>query len=207
MIRVKICGINDEPSFDAAVEAGSDWLGFVFFPGSPRYIAPSLAAKLSSRVDGGPLRVGLFVEPTASIIESTLQIVNLDILQIYSPLTAIRPRQDIQIWRAFGVATADDLPFVAADADRLLIEAKPPAGADRPGGNAVNFDWSIMKGWRAPAPWILAGGLTPQNVATAIELTGASAVDVSSGVESSRGVKDPALIRAFVNAAKNGTKA
>lgn len=205
MIGVKICGINDPVAFDTAVEAGADWIGFVFFPPSPRYVTAETAAALSRRAASGPPRVGLFVNPTQATIAGVLDTVNLDILQIYGALDlfpAIKARFGLPIWRAAGVTTATDLPTDPLGASRLLIEAKPPAGADRPGGNATVFDWSILSGWSAPAPWMLAGGLTPDNIATAIRLTGADAVDVSSGVESRKGVKDPGLIRAFIAAAK-----
>jgi phosphoribosylanthranilate isomerase len=209
MTKVKICGINDPVGFDTAVEAGADWVGFVFFPASPRYVTPETAAALSGRVADGPPRVGLFVEPTAAAIAHVLETVKLDVLQIYGAretLAAIRARLDRPIWRAVGIGGVADLPTDPMGADRLLLEAKPPAGADRPGGNATTFDWSVLRGWPAPAPWMLAGGLTPDNVATAIRQTGATAVDVSSGVESSKGVKDAALIRAFIAAAKGAVR-
>jgi phosphoribosylanthranilate isomerase len=202
--QVKICGINDMAAFDAAVEAGADWLGFVFFPGSPRYVTPALAAELSVRSPGGPPRVGLFVDPTEELIATTLEAVQLDILQLYSvrSTTAFRDRFGLPVWPAVGVASVADLPTDAGGADRLLIEAKPPPGASRPGGNAVTLDWSLLRGWRAPTSWILGGGLTTANVAEAIDVSGAPAVDVSSGVESAPGTKDPALIRAFIASAK-----
>jgi phosphoribosylanthranilate isomerase len=205
MTGVKICGINSPAAFDAAVEAGADWVGFVFFPPSPRFVMPSSAAALSGRVAGGPARVGLFVEPDLAAIARVLDTVALDVLQIYGALdglAAIRARFGLPIWRAVGVSSAADLPTETLGGDRLLLEAKPPVGADRPGGNATTFDWSVLLGWAAPAPWVLAGGLTVDNVATAIRETGAEVVDVSSGVESSKGVKDVGLIRAFVASAK-----
>jgi phosphoribosylanthranilate isomerase len=205
MTSVKICGINDPVAFDTAVEAGADWVGFVFFPPSPRYVTPETAAALSGRIAGGPPRVGLFVKPTMAAIARALATVKLDVLQIYGVpdgLDAFKAQSGLPIWRAVGIDTAADLPTDPMGADRLLLEAKPPAGATRPGGNATVFDWSVLRAWSAPAPWVLAGGLTPDNVAAAIGETGATAVDVSSGVESRKGVKDPALIRAFIAAAK-----
>jgi phosphoribosylanthranilate isomerase len=205
MIKIKICGINDPVAFDSAVEAGADWVGFNFFPPSPRYVTPRQAATLSARIPGGPSRVGLFVEPTVQAIAGVLDEVRLDVLQIYGALddlTAIKARFGLPVWRPIGISGAADLPTETLGADRLLLEAKPPPGANRPGGNATIFDWTVLRGWDAPAPWILAGGLTPDNVAAAIRKTGADAVDVSSGVEASKGVKDPALIRAFIAAAK-----
>ncbi len=128
----------------------------------------------------------------------------LDALQLYgvADFPGLRHRFSLPIWRGIGVASSDDLPADAQGADRLLLEARAPANATRPGGNALRFDWSLLRGWQAPAPWILAGGLTAANVAEAIRATGAQAVDVSSGVERARGVKDPALIEAFVRNAR-----
>ena len=198
-MKVKICGINDAAGFDTVIDAGADWVGFVFFPPSPRYITPEAAAALSARTPGGPPRVGLFVNPTADQIAATLDVIRLDVLQLYGADTgAMRARFGLPIWRAVGVDTVSDLPSDSLGADRLLIEAKPPPDATRPGGNAVSFDWTLLRGWKSPVPWVLAGGLTPANVAAAIRETGARAVDVSSGVEKAKSVKDPALIRAFI---------
>jgi phosphoribosylanthranilate isomerase len=205
-IKVKICGVNARAAFDAAVEAGADWVGFNFFPPSPRHVTPAQAAALSARSPGGPQRVGLFVDPTPEAVAATLDVVQLDILQIYGApdLPGLRARFGLPIWHAVGIATADDLPVASHEADMLVMEARPPPEATRPGGNAVRFDWSLLCGWTAPAPWILAGGLTVENVAEAIRISGAHAVDVSSGVEWTRGVKDPALIRAFITNARSG---
>lgn len=199
-VRVKICGISDAAAFDAAVAAGADYVGFVFFPPSPRCVTPAQAAALSARQPGGPPRAGLFVDPSEADIARVLDTVRLDILQLYGALDlpALRARFGLTLWRAVGIESAADLPRNAGGADALVLEAKPPPAATRPGGNAVQFDWPLLRGWAAPAPWILAGGLTPSNVAEAIRITGATTVDVSSGVEKTRGVKDPALIRAFI---------
>jgi phosphoribosylanthranilate isomerase len=205
MTKVKICGITDPLAFDTTVEAGADWVGFVFFPPSPRYVTPATAAALSGRLVGGPLRVGLFVDPTEAEISQVLDIMKLDVLQFYGvprDFAPIKARFGLPIWHSIGIRSASDLPTDSFGMDRIVLEASPPDGADRPGGNATTFDWSLLRGWAAPAPWVLAGGLTPNNVADAIDETGARAVDVSSGVESRRGVKDPALIRAFIAAAK-----
>ncbi len=206
MTRVKICGINDAAALDTAVQSGADWVGLVFFPPSPRFVTTEAAAALCARLAGDVPLVGLFVEPNEDVIADVLSRVRLDVLQIYGAvnrLPAIRQRFGLPIWRAVGVSSIADLPTDAPGAERLVLEAKPPSGADRPGGNATTFDWSLLRGWTASAPWMLAGGLTPGNVATAIRETGAEAVDVSSGVESRKGVKDPALIRAFIAAAKD----
>ncbi len=199
-VRVKICGITSPDGFDAAIDAGADWLGFVFFPPSPRFVTPAAAAALSARRPGGPPRVGLFVNPTAEAIAHVLATMSLDILQLYGAVDApvLRSRFGLAVWHAVGVDTAADLPVDTAGADALVLEAKPPPDATRPGGNAAAFDWSLLQGWASPAPWILAGGLTPDNVAQAVHAAGATAVDVSSGVETMPGVKDPVLIRRFI---------
>jgi phosphoribosylanthranilate isomerase len=203
-VRVKICGMNTPVAFDTAIAAGADWVGFNFFPPSPRRVTPAQAAALSARSPGGPPRVGLFVELTPETIAATLDVVRLDILQVYGALDlpGLRSRFGLPVWHAIGIATAADLPTASCGADMLLMEAKAPPDATRPGGNALRFDWSLLRGWTAPVPWLLAGGLTVDNVAEAIRTTGAQAVDVSSGVERTRGVKDPALIRAFIASAR-----
>ena len=203
-VQVKICGLNAEAAFDAAVDAGADWVGFVFFPPSPRFVTPDRAAALSARRPGGPPRVGLFVDPTEAAIADVLAKVQLDVLQVYGGVdpAALRARFGRKVWRAVGVSSEADLPRDLGGANALLLDAKPPKAATRPGGNASPFDWGIMRAWIAPGPWLLAGGLTVANVAEAIRVTRAPAVDVSSGVESAPGVKDPALIRAFIEQAR-----
>lgn len=204
-VRVKICGINSAAAFDAAVGAGADWVGFVFFARSPRVVSAEQAAALSARRPGGPPRVGLFVDPTEAEIEAVLRVLPLDILQLYVPAAraaALGQHFGLPVWRAVGVATRDDLPRVAEGEDALLLDARPPRGATRPGGNAMAFDWSMLRGWTAPSPWVLAGGLTPENVAAAVATSGAGAVDVSSGVERAPGEKDPALIELFIKKAR-----
>jgi phosphoribosylanthranilate isomerase len=204
-VRVKICGINDEAGFDAAIGAGADWIGFNFFPPSPRCVTPVRAAALSARHPGGAGRVALFVDPEPAEIAAVLDAMPLDALQLYVPpgrAADLRARFGLPVWRPIGIAGPADLPHVADGADMLLLEAKAPPDSTRPGGNARRFDWAALRGWTAPTPWILAGGLDPGNVAEAIAATGADAVDVSSGVESAPGRKDPALIRRFIANAK-----
>ncbi len=206
MTQVKICGVNDAASFDTVVQAGADYVGFVFFPPSPRYVTPAQAAALSARHVGGPKRVALFVKPSDAEVAEVIAALHPDILQIYtSPehAAALRTRFGLPVWRAMGVSSADDLPTSAAHADAVLIEAKPPKDATRPGGNALAFDWSILRGWTPDFDWVLAGGLHPGNVAEAVRVSAAPIVDVSSGVESAPGVKDPARIRAFIAAARS----
>jgi phosphoribosylanthranilate isomerase len=207
MTIAKICGVNSPAAFDAVVEAGADFLGFVFFSPSPRFVTGATAAALSARHMGGPKRVGLFVKPTDEDIAAVLAGVKLDILQIYADparAAAIKGKFSLPVWRAVGVAAPDDLPANAQGLDGFVIEPKPPANATRPGGNATQMDWSLLRGWTAPAFWLLAGGLTPDNVADAITQTSPPGVDVSSGVETAPGEKSPALIRRFVAAARKG---
>jgi phosphoribosylanthranilate isomerase len=208
--QVKICGINDAQGFDAVIDSGAEYIGFNFFPPSPRYVAPAQAAALSARHPGGPLRVALFVKPSDEEVQAVLDGFRPDIMQIYAPaghVAAIRARFGLPVWRALGVSDAAELPASAEGADALLIEAKPPKGATRPGGNAVTFDWSILAGWKPGFDWLLAGGLTPGNVGEAIRIGHPPVVDVSSGVERAPGVKDPALIRAFAAAARQAAGA
>jgi phosphoribosylanthranilate isomerase len=204
-IRVKICGINSPAAFDAAAEAGADWIGFIFAPNSPRYVTPTQAAGLSRRLPGGPTRVGLFVEPTDDDLARVLETVPLQILQIYAPtprINLIRTKFDLPVWRALGVAGPDDLPETGGIASALVIEPRPGAGAANPGGNGQALDWTMLRDWDPGLTWLLAGGLAPDNVGRAIRQSGARAVDVSSGVESQRGVKDAALIAQFIAAAR-----
>lgn len=203
MARVKICGINTEEAYRAAVAAGADWVGLNFYPPSPRALTGEQARAIGA--DGAVTRVGLFVDPDEAMIAAMLANVTLDVLQLYADAAicrALRARFGLPVWRAVGVSVARDLPSDDEGLDGFIIEARAPVGADRPGGNAVRFDWSITQGWRAPAPWLLAGGLTPANVGAAIKASGATAVDVSSGVETALGVKGADLMRCFVSASK-----
>ena len=210
MTLVKICGVNDAAGFDATVAAGADFLGFVFFPPSPRAVTPALAGALSARAAGGPVRVGLFVDPADALIEAVLAAVPLGLIQLHGAedparCAAVRARFGVPVMKALGIAAPADfaqLEDFAPAVDRFLLDAKPPPGAALPGGNAAPFDWGLTAGRAIPRPWLLAGGLTPGNVAEAIRTSGAPGVDVSSGVERARGVKDPARIAAFVAAAK-----
>jgi phosphoribosylanthranilate isomerase len=204
-IRVKICGINSPAAFDAATEAGADWVGFNFAQSSPRYVTPTQAAGLSRRLPGGPIRVGLFVDPADDDLAVVLDTVPLQILQVYAPshrINVIRAKFDLPIWRSVGVAGPDDLPESGGIASALVIEPRARADAANPGGNGQALDWAMLYDWDPGLTWLLAGGLTPENVARAIRESGARAVDVSSGVESERGVKDAALIARFIATAR-----
>ncbi|MBC7142459.1 MAG: phosphoribosylanthranilate isomerase [Rhodobacteraceae bacterium] len=208
-IRVKICGLKEPAHVAAAVEAGATYLGFVFFAKSPRHLDIPAAARLVAGVPPGVAKVALTVNATDAELDAITDAVPLDMLQLHgaeSPerVTEIRARYGLPVMKAVGVAEEADLAALQTYgrvADQLLVDAKPPKGAALPGGNGLAFDWRLVARKYWPCPWMLAGGLTPGNVAEAIRLTGARQVDVSSGVESAVGVKDEALIRAFIAAA------
>ena len=210
-VDVKICGLKDPIAMRAAINHGADLVGLVFFPPSPRNIAFSDAAQLAAMVPEHVIKVGLFVDPDDGLIDAVLDAVPLDAIQLHGEepperCADLRDRTGRQIYKAVKVRAPDDLTLsnrYAQVCKRLLFDAKPPADADRPGGNAETFDWTILEGRTWPVPWLLAGGLTPDNVKTGIRLTGCPGVDVSSGVESGSGQKDPEKIRRFLEAAKS----
>ena len=195
----------------AAAEAGATYVGFVFFAKSPRNISYADAATLAVQAPIGLAKVALVVNPTDTELDALLAEVPIDIIQLHGKETPervaeVKARTGLPVMKAIGIADASDLPAIDAYADvadQLLIDAKPPKGGDLPGGNGLSFDWQLLAGRKYwTKPWMLAGGLTPDNVAEAIRLTGAKQVDVSSGVEASAGVKDNEKIAAFVAAAK-----
>ena len=205
----KICGLSTPATLDAAIAGGASHVGFVFFAPSPRNLSRELAAQLAARVPAHVARVGVFVDPDDALIESAVDAGQLDALQLHntSPAraAAIRAKTGRDVWAAVAVRTRLDLAAAATfagAADRILYDAKTPPGAALPGGMGVRFDWSLLDGFRHPLPWALSGGLDPANVREAITRTGATLVDVSSGVESAPGVKDVAKIRAFLEAIK-----
>jgi phosphoribosylanthranilate isomerase len=210
-IAVKICGITDSAAISAAVLAGARYLGFVFYQKSPRNLGIDDAATLAGTVPTGVARVGLTVDASDAEIDAILARVPLDMLQLHGTETpervaTVRGRYGLPVMKAVGIGGPDDLPNLdvySRVADQILVDTKPPQGADRPGGNARTFDWRLIAGRRWPVPWMLAGGLTPANVAEAIRLSGARQVDVSSGVESAPGHKDRAAISAFIDAAQS----
>jgi phosphoribosylanthranilate isomerase len=211
-ISVKFCGLSQPADIAAAAEAGARYVGFVFFPKSPRAVSMTQARDLALAVPVGVAKVGLVVDPEDAFLEQLLAEVPLDILQLHgheapARVAEIRARVGLPVMKAIGIADSGDLAQIAdyaAVSDQLLIDAKPPKNADLPGGNGLSFDWRLLAGRRWPVPWILAGGLTPDNVRLAVQMTGAQQVDVSSGVESRAGVKDPALIHAFADAVNGG---
>ena len=209
-VSVKICGLSRPEHVTAAANAGAAYVGLVFFEKSPRNISFEAARALALQAPAGLAKVALVVNADDAFLDALTQTVPVDVLQLHGAETPDRVAQvkasyGLTVMKAVGVADADDLVALetyAHVADQILIDAKPPKGADLPGGNGLAFDWRLIAGRRWPIPWMLAGGWTPGNVAEAVRLTGARQVDVSSGVESAPGQKDTDLIRAFVTAAQ-----
>ena len=208
-IRVKICGLTRPEDVAAVAAAGAQYAGFVFFEKSPRNVNIETARALALAAPVGLAKVALVVDARDAELDAIVGAVPLDMLQLHgheSPerVSELRARYGLPVMKAVGVAEAEDMAQIALYeevADQLLIDAKPPKGADLPGGNGLAFDWRLLSGrkyWRKP--WMLAGGLTPQNVHQAVQMTGARQVDVSSGVEAGPGVKDAGKIAAFVAA-------
>lgn len=206
---IKICGISTLPALDAAISARADHVGFVFFERSPRNVTLAQAAQLGERAKGRVNRVGLFVDADDAVIAAAVAAAGLDAIQLHGaedPARAaqVRARFGLPVWKALSVAGPDDTARAhayAGAADLVLFDAKTPKGA-LPGGMGLAFDWTLVAGWKGPLPWGLAGGLTPENVAEAVRLTGTALVDTSSGVESAPGEKDAARIAAFCAAAR-----
>lgn len=209
-VSVKICGITEARALDAALGAGADFIGFAFHPGSPRYLPYDRAAELAGRARGRTRTVALLVEPDDDMVARAIAAVQPDFLQLHgseSPerLAALRSRFGRPLIKALALADAADLASIARYeplADMFLFDARPPAGASRPGGHGIAFDWRLLRHQRVGRPWLLAGGLTADNVAEALSVSGALGVDVSSGVETAPGIKDPQRIRAFIAAAR-----
>jgi len=212
-LESKICGLKDPAAVEAAVAGGADLLGFVFFPRSPRTVAPAVVASLSQRIPERCLKVGLLVDPDDETLSGILRQAPLDMLQLHGSepparVAEIGVRFGKPVMKAVKIATRDDLAAARAYepvADRLLFDAKPPAAMKNalPGGNAVAFDWRLLAGLSWSRPWMLAGALKAENLAEAASTSGARAVDVSSGVESAPGQKDPAMIHTFLEQARS----
>ncbi|QPH55233.1 phosphoribosylanthranilate isomerase [Pontivivens ytuae] len=208
-MKVKICGLSTPDTIAAAVEGGAAYVGFVFFEKSSRLVSVDTARALAADVPPGVVKVGLFVNPDDAALEAVLDTVPLDMIQLHGAepperVVEVRGTHGLPVMKALGLRDESDLTALdtyAEVADQILVDAKPPAGGEVPGGNGLAFDWRLLSGRRWPLPWMLAGGLEADNVQRAANLTGATQVDLSSGVESAPGVKDPALIRAFLKAA------
>jgi phosphoribosylanthranilate isomerase len=208
-VEAKICGLSTAETVDAAVAGGARFVGFVTYPRSPRHVDSNDVLKaLGARVPKSVIRTGLFVDPDDALIEERLATGAIDLLQLHGAETpervaAVKARTGKPVMKVIKVGEASDvergIAAYGAVADRLMFDT---AEGNLPGGNAKAFDWTFLSGRTVPLPWLLAGGLTPDNVAEAVRVTGAHIVDVSSGVESSRGVKSVELIRAFLDRVK-----
>ena len=209
-MKVKICGLCHPAQVAAAAGAGAAYLGFVFFDRSPRHLSIAAAKPLMLAVPEGICKVALTVDADDEALAAITAALPVDMLQLHGSETPqrvaeIRRRFGLPVMKAIGIADAPDLAAIDAHArvaDQLLIDARPPEHSDLPGGNGLGFDWRLIAGRRWALPWMLAGGLTADNLAEAARLTGAEQVDVSSGVETAPGVKDARLIAAFMEAAK-----
>ena len=209
-VLVKICGLSTPETLDVALEAGADMVGFVFFPPSPRNISCEQGHALGNRVQGRAKKVALSVDADDALLEQIVAALKPDLLQLHGHETpqrvaAIRENFGLPVMKALAIETKADLAAIApyaGVADRLLFDARPPRDATRPGGLGKPFDWHLLEGLDLPVPFMLAGGVDPVNVAEALRITRAPGVDVSSGVESAPGVKDPEKIRAFIRAAR-----
>jgi phosphoribosylanthranilate isomerase len=209
-IRVKICGLKTPADVAAVAASGAAYAGFVFFAKSPRNLTIPAARELALAAPVGLAKVALVVDAEDAFLDAITEAMPLDMLQLHgheSPdrVAEVRARYGLPVMKAVGVADEGDLAAVfdySLVADQILVDAKPPKNADLPGGNGLSFDWRLVAQRRWLRPWMLAGGLTPDNVAEAIRLTNARQVDVSSGVESAPGIKDAGRITAFVKAAQ-----
>ncbi len=207
---VKICGLSTPDTLDVALEAGADMVGFVFFPPSPRHLAFAAARMLSARVRGRAQKVALTVDADDALLEAVMDALRPDLLQLHGKepparVAALKRRFGLPVMKAIAVAARDDVAAAAsyvAVADRLLFDAQAPREATRPGGLGRPFDWRLLENLDAGLPFMLSGGLDAGNVGEALRITGAPAVDVSSGVERGPGQKDPDKIRAFVRAVR-----
>lgn len=211
---IKICGLKTPETLEAAIAAGVDWVAFNFFPKSPRFVSYTEASTLSHIAKGRVEIVALVVDPSDDELDEMVETVRPDRLQLHGHETpdrvaSIRARYDRPVVKAIGIAEAADLETArtySSAADWLLLDAKPPKNAILPGGNGVAFDWHLLAGLDLQKPFMVSGGLDPSNVGQAIAISRPAGVDVSSGVESAPGVKDPAKIQAFIEAARAASR-
>ena len=209
-VSVKICGLATVDDVRACADAGANYMGLVFFQKSPRNITLPAARELALAAPLGLAKVALVVNPSDAELDAITASVPLDMVQLHGRETPervaeVKARYDLPVMKAVGIADKDDLPKLKSYfgvADQILVDAKPPKGGELPGGNGLSFDWRLIAGRRWPCPWMLAGGLTPENVAEAVKMTGAKQVDVSSGVEDAPGQKNAELIQKFVQSSR-----
>lgn len=207
---IKICGLNDAGSIAATARAGATHAGFMFFDRSPRHVTHEQAQFLSASIPASLARVAVLVDPTDEDIDLAVAAIGATVIQLHGHETPervaeVKDRTGLIVFKAVPVSTRADIEAAAAftAADTILFDAKPPVDATRPGGHGATFDWTLLKGLKFAKPWILSGGLNVDNVAEAVRITGATGVDVSSGVEAAPGVKSPRRIVAFTEAALN----
>ncbi len=208
-LEVKICGLSTAETVSAAVSAGADYVGFLFFAKSPRYIDPSKAQRLAELVPKTVQKVAVTVDPDDHLLAQIIEHLQPNIVQLHGTETPervneIKQRFGIVAMKALAIGDEDDLAAIEryrGGADRFLFDATPPKGAVLPGGNGLSFDWRLMRALDRDTDYMLSGGLNADNIAAAISLTGATAVDVSSGVETEPGIKDVSKIRQFLRAA------
>jgi phosphoribosylanthranilate isomerase len=213
-LLVKICGLSTPEALDVALDAGADFVGFVFFPPSPRHLDFELARALGERVRRRALKVALSVDADDAVLAASIAALEPDLLQLHGQepparVVAVRQKFSLPVMKAIAVETPGDLAAVAAYAgvaDRLLFDARAPRAATRPGGLGKSFDWRLLENLDPGLPFMLSGGLDAGNVADALRITHAGGVDVSSGVEGAPGVKDPDKIRAFISAARKAAR-
>jgi phosphoribosylanthranilate isomerase len=209
-VSVKICGLATVDDVRACADAGANYIGLVFFEKSPRNITILAAHELALAAPLGLAKVALVVNPSDAELDAITATVPLDMLQLHGRETPervaeVKARYGLPVMKVVGIADGDDLPKLESYfgvADQILVDAKPPKGGELPGGNGLSFDWRLIAGRRWPCPWMLAGGLTPENVAEAVKMTGAKQVDVSSGVEDAPGQKNAELIQKFVQSSR-----
>ena len=209
-VSVKICGLATVDDVRACADADANYMGLVFFEKSPRNITIPAARELALAAPLGLAKVALVVNPSDAELDAIIATVPLDMVQLHGRETPervaeVKARFGLPVMKAVGIADGDDLPKLESYfgvADQILVDAKPPKGGELPGGNGLSFDWRLIAGRRWPCPWMLAGGLTPENVAEAVKMTGAKQVDVSSGVEDAPGQKNAELIQKFVQSSR-----
>jgi phosphoribosylanthranilate isomerase len=209
-LLVKICGLSTRETLDTALAAGADMVGFVFFPPSPRHLGLEAARELGRQAKGRAAKVALTVDADDATLENIVETLQPDLLQLHGKETIARVRDikakfALPVMKVIAVETPADLavlPGYASVADRILFDARAPKGATRPGGLGAVFDWRVLEKLDLQQPFMVSGGLSADNVAEAVRVTRAGGVDVSSGVESAPGIKDPEMIRNFIRAAR-----